>query len=67
MPADWVEYINTPQTEAEVEALRRSVQRGSPWGSPAWQKLVAARLGLSHTFRPQGRPKKTPPENELFA
>jgi putative transposase len=67
MPADWVEYVNTPQTEAEVEALRRSVQRGSPWGSPAWQKLVAARLGLNHTLRPQGRPKKVPPANDLFA
>src|SRR6516162_7915319 len=40
MPADWVEYVNTPHTEAEVEALRLSVQRGSPWGSPSWQKQM---------------------------
>jgi REP-associated tyrosine transposase len=41
-----------------VEALRRSVQRGCPFGSDIWQKQMAARLGLSHTLRPIGRPKK---------
>ena len=58
LPQDWVEYVNAPQTEAEVEALRRSVKRGSPFGSPAWQKPMAIRLGLGHTLRPIGRPKK---------
>ena len=28
LPADWVERVNEPQTEAELDALRRSVQRG---------------------------------------
>jgi putative transposase len=58
VPADWVERVNAPHTEAEVVALRRSVQRGCPYGSPAWQEQTAARLGLGHTLRPLGRPKK---------
>jgi putative transposase len=58
VPADWVEYVNTPQTAAELEALRRSVLRGCPFGSPSWQLRIAARQGLSHTLRPLGRPKK---------
>jgi putative transposase len=64
LPADWPGYVNAPQTEAELEALRRSVQRGCPFGSPAWQQTMAARLGLGHTLRPHGRPKKTPTPDE---
>ena len=44
------------QIEAEVAALRRAVQRGSPFGSLAWQEKTAKRL--EHTVRPPGRPKK---------
>jgi putative transposase len=67
LPEDWVEHVNSPQTEAELEALRRSVQRGCPFGSITWQKQMATRLGLSHTLRPLGRPKKVPaPPAELF-
>ena len=60
MPADWLEIVNAPQTEAELEALRRSVQRGCPFGSRLWQRQTAGRLGLMHTLRPLGRPKKDP-------
>jgi putative transposase len=58
LPADWPELVNAPQTEAELEALRRSVQRGCPFGAPGWQEQMAGRLGLAHTLRPLGRPKK---------
>jgi putative transposase len=64
VPEGWVEYVNAPQSEAELKALRRSVQRGCPFGSAGWQRHMAARLGLSHTLRPLGRPKKTPLSEE---
>ncbi len=57
-PRDWTAYVNQPQTEAEVEAIRVSIARGRPFGSPTWQKRTASRLGLESTFRPRGRPKK---------
>jgi putative transposase len=60
LPTDWVAHVNEPQTEAELEALRRSVQRNCPFGSLGWQAQMAARLGLAHTLRPPGRPKKVP-------
>ncbi len=60
LPEDWGEYVNAPQTEAELEAVRRSVQRGCPFGPPSWQEQMAARLGLAHTLRPRGRPRKVP-------
>ena len=55
-PADWLEWVNGPQTEAEVEALRMSVGRGRPFGAEPWQRAVTRQLGLESTFRPQHRP-----------
>ncbi|MCP4251233.1 MAG: hypothetical protein GY778_29705 [bacterium] len=47
-------------TSAELDALRRHVNRGAPWGRPAWQLRSAACLGLEHALRPRGRPPKQP-------
>jgi putative transposase len=58
MPEHWLDLVNRPQTDVEVEALRRSVQRGTPFGSDRWQQRTAAKLGLEYTLRPPGRPKK---------
>ena len=30
LPPDWLTIVNRPQTEAELDALRRSVNRGVP-------------------------------------
>src|SRR5438128_2567938 len=64
----WVKWGNRPQTEAELEAVRRSVARGYPFGAPAWQERTAHRFGMEFTLRPRGRPRKAeatpePPEN----
>ena len=39
-----------------VGALRRSVQRGRPYGATEWQKRIAKRLGLESAYRSPGRP-----------
>ncbi len=54
----WVEHVNKPQTEAELAAIRCSLVRGQPFGGDEWAAKVARQLGLEHTFRPRGRPKK---------
>jgi putative transposase len=56
--ADWVERVNTPLSEAELTAVRRSVARGSPFGDDRWSERAVRRLGLTSTVRPRGRPKK---------
>ena len=61
MPRDWLRRVNRPQSEAELQSLRRAVQRGRPMGSETWTKNTAVRLGLQYTLRPRGRPKKAPP------
>jgi putative transposase len=53
---DWVPWVNEPHTEAELVRLRRSVQRGTPYGSTTWTQAAAAALGLQFTLRPRGRP-----------
>ena len=59
-PADWLDWINEPQTASELEALRTSVARGRPFGAAAWVGRTAERLGLQATLRPRGRPKAKP-------
>jgi putative transposase len=67
-PADWCEQVNRPQTEAELEAVRRAVARGCPFGGAAWQAEAAVRLGLGspsagpapRTARPRRRRRQLP-------
>jgi putative transposase len=56
-PQRWPAYVNQPQTEAELEAVRLCVKRGAPWGDPQWARQAARRLGLEFTLRPRGRPR----------
>jgi putative transposase len=58
-PRHWLEYVNRLQSDAEVNAIRTSVARGQPYGSPGWVKQVAKELDLDSTLRPRGRPRKT--------
>jgi len=57
-PRKWLRYVNEPETEAELSALRQSCLRGTPYGSPDWVEKIAKTLGLEATLRSPGRPKK---------
>ena len=65
-PADWLAYVNEPQTEAEVAALRACVARGRPYGAEAWAAETAGRLGLESSLRPIGRPRTAVEQPSLF-
>ena len=56
--SSWVDHVNNPQTEAELEAVRRSVRRGNPVGDESWVDRAVRRVRLESTLRPHGRPKK---------
>jgi putative transposase len=62
--AGWPEYVATPHTDSELDALRRSVARGTPYGSSAWMQQTAAELGLESSLNPSGRPRKRTPAAE---
>ena len=56
--ANWVDYVNEPQSDSELSSIRRSVKRGCPLGNESWSAEIVARLGLESTLRPHGRPRK---------
>lgn len=61
-PRDWVRIVNEAVTPKEREAIRASIARGRPYGDDRWQRRTVTKLGLEHTVRPEGRPRKTPEE-----
>lgn len=60
----WLDHVNQPETEAELDAMRESISRGKPFGSEHWAKLTANKLGLESSLRPRGRPKKVKPKRQ---
>ncbi|QDT00590.1 transposase [Adhaeretor mobilis] len=54
----WVDFVNQPQSEAELQPLGQSVQRGIPYGEPTWRDRMVGELGLESTLRPRGRPRQ---------
>ncbi len=59
---NWAARVNESWTEAELAAVRLSIQRGSPYGDAAWTEATAERMGLTSTLRPRGRPRVRQPE-----
>ena len=53
---NWVELVNQPQTDRELDAIRESIRRGRPFGSPPWVERTAARLKLESSLRNPWRP-----------
>lgn len=53
----WVGHVNAAQTQAELQAMRRSIQRGTPFGDDSWSERIVRRFGLESTLHPRGRPK----------
>lgn len=58
LPADWVQVVNTPHTEDELEALRNSVNRQCPFGTADWVATKAAEFGMEASLAPLGRPRR---------
>jgi putative transposase len=56
--ARWREWVHTPLTERELEAVRRAVVTGRPFGASGWVEAKARQLGLPLERRPRGRPRK---------
>jgi hypothetical protein len=57
-PRNWVQRVNEPLTAREIERVQTSIVRSRPMGSARWVQRLVGRLGLEHTMRSEGRPKK---------
>jgi putative transposase len=60
---DWVRRVNRAESRGELEALRRCVNRGQPFGGDAWVDRMTRRFDLDLVFRPRGRPRKDSQNN----
>ena len=58
LPKEWSEFVNESIAEKELEKLRQSVSRQSPYGDSLWQVHVSKTFGLESTIRPRGRPRR---------
>jgi putative transposase len=58
-PTPWLTWINEEAAGMHLEQIRKSVNRGRPFGSPMWVERTAVTLGLEGSLRPPGRPRKS--------
>ncbi len=58
LPSDWTQWVNTPQTAAELEAIRTSVNRQRPYGDPEWVVQKARDSALVQSLINVGRPRR---------
>lgn len=54
---NWTARVNQAMLASELERIRNSAQRGSPFGDSEWTESTAKRLGIESSLRPQGRPR----------
>lgn len=59
---EWLKYVNEPQTQAELQAIRNCSRREAPFGTESWTLATAQLLGLQWTLRGPGRPRKDRPQ-----
>ena len=68
LPGDWIDIVNTPTEDHELESLRVCAHSSRPYGSPHWTSETATAQGLATTFRPRGRPRRESlPDTQLGA
>ncbi len=57
-PRNWTALVNQALRDEETQRVQISIARNRPLGTEHWQEAQAKRLGLRHTLRSEGRPKK---------
>jgi putative transposase len=57
-PVDWKSLVEARWSEPELAQIRRSADRGSPFGEAGWAESTAIRLALQSTLRAPGRPPR---------
>jgi len=43
LPQDWARWVDEPQTDAELDRVRRHIQSGTPYGDPGWIQSMGQR------------------------
>jgi putative transposase len=59
LPSAWTEFVNQPQTAAELAAIRTSVNRQRPFGAEDWVLRTASSGELQQSMISVGRPRRS--------
>ena len=57
LPKNYVAWLNEREDTETLSMIRRSVNKGTPYGAPAWVKRMVGKFDLLLTMRSRGRPK----------
>ncbi len=57
MPSDYIKYLNEPQNEEEVDIIRKSIIKNTPFGIDTWRDVIIKKFKLGQTLREVGRPR----------
>lgn len=57
LPANYLASVNQVLKDKPLQALRHSVNKGTPYGTMEWIDKVTERFDLSYTLRGPGRPR----------
>ncbi len=58
LPRNYRSWVNTPESNKELEVIRTSVNKGTPFGTMGWVERMVKHFNLELTTRHRGRPKK---------
>ncbi len=64
LPVEWGQYVDMTFHEADLDRLRRSVNRQTPFGDAEWQMQKCKEFGLESTLNRRGRPRKENKDEE---
>jgi putative transposase len=57
-PTDYLRIVNTLPKDEQLDTVRRSVNKGTPFGCDAWTSAMVDKYNLMSTTREPGRPRK---------
>ena len=57
LPLNYLESVNTILKEKDLDTVRHSIIKGTPYGSDTWTGNMVEKYGLSSTIRGPGRPR----------
>ena len=58
LPSYWRQWVNEPQSTAELDAIRTCVNRQRPFGEKSWVERRSLELGIVQSLKEPGRPRK---------
>ncbi len=57
LPANYIESVNTILDKSNLEQIRHSLVKGTPYGGDTWVKEMVDKYNLGSTLRGPGRPR----------